>query len=296
VRYDSLIARFVDHLVAERGLSRNTVDAYRRDLCQFAEHLSGLQVAMDAVEERHVIGFTQRLKETGQSDSSIARKTAAIRTFARFLLSEGIIPEDFSESLESRRSERKLPQPLSIPRTRRLLETARAKGRHSLRDRAMFELMYACGLRVSELTSLKAGDIDLERGFLRCIGKGSKERVIPVAAATCQSVSAYLAERERHRERLTTDSALFPGRFGGGISRQRVWRLIKRHSARAGITQRVTPHTLRHSFATHLLGRGADLRSIQEMLGHARISTTQIYTHVDMERLKQVYKAAHPRA
>ena len=290
------IQEFINHIVAERGLSANTVAAYGRDLAQFADYLEKRRIAVPFVREEHVIGFIASLKLAGQADTSLARKTAAIRTFARFLVSEGIIPEDFAEGLEGRRSDRKLPEPLTIPRARRLLQATEVRNRRSLRDRAMFEILYACGLRVSELTSLRAGDIDLARGFLRCVGKGSKERIVPVAPTACSAVAAYLAERARKREELTVESALFPGRFGGGISRQEVWRLAKRHAARAGITQNVTPHTLRHSFATHLLGRGADLRSIQEMLGHARISTTQIYTHVDMERLKQVYKAAHPRA
>ena len=292
----SAIPPFIDHLVAERGLSSNTASAYRTDLAQFAEYLENRKVPIGQVTEDHVLGFIANLKRVGQADSSIARKTAAIRTFTRFLVSESIIAEDFAGALETRRAERKLPLPLSIPKARGLLAASGERGRQALRDRAMFELLYACGLRVSELTALSIGDIDVERGFLRCIGKGSKERVIPVATSACSVVAAYLSERARHRERLAADSALFPGRFGGGISRQEVWRLAKRHAKRAGITQRVTPHTLRHSFATHLLGRGADLRSIQEMLGHSRISTTQIYTHVDMERLRQVYKSAHPRA
>jgi integrase/recombinase XerD len=241
-----------------------------------------------------VIAFQRSL--TGLADSSVSRKTAAIRTFSKFLAGEGLIPTDFTENLESRRSERKLPQPLNIPRTRRLLRTAGPGGRQGLRDRAMFELLYASGLRVSELISLRVRDVDFERGFLRCTGKGNKERIVPVADSACASVTAYLHERLRKREEIAGETFLFPGRFAGGVSRQEVWRLVKRHAARAEITQNVTPHTLRHSFATHLLGRGADLRSIQEMLGHARISTTQIYTHVDMERLKYVYEAAHPRA
>jgi len=293
---ESVIPQFIDHLVAERGLSANTASAYSSDLTQFAHFLDQRKLAIGQVAESDLLAFISELKRLGQLDSSIARKTAAIRTFARFMVSESIIAEDFAADLETRRSDRKLPQPLSIPKAKGLIAASGARGRQALRDRAMFEILYACGLRVSELTSLKVGDIDLDRGFLRCTGKGNKERIVPVASSACVAAAAYLNERMRHREKLTADSALFSGRFGGGISRQEVWRLAKRHALRAGITQRVTPHTLRHSFATHLLGRGADLRSIQEMLGHARISTTQIYTHVDMERLRQVYKAAHPRA
>ena len=293
---ESVIPQFIDHLVAERGLSSNTASAYTRDLTQFANYFGQRKLSVAEVSESDVLGFIAELQRVGQADASIARKMAAIRTFARFMVSESIIPEDFAEGLETRRSERKLPQPLSIPKVRRLLTATVPRGRQALRDRAMFEILYACGLRVSELTSLSIGDIDLERGFLRCTGKGNKERVVPVASSACTATAAYLSERVRHREKLNPASALFPGRFGGGISRQEVWRLAKRHAQRAGIAQRVTPHTLRHSFATHLLGRGADLRSIQEMLGHSRISTTQIYTHVDMKRLRQVYRTAHPRA
>ena len=293
---ESSISDFLNHLTAERGLSANTVSAYGRDLAQFAEYAASHRLGTEDIRESHVVGFIAELGRAGMAGSSLARKTAAIRTFAKFLTSEGAICDDFTETLESRKTDRALPQPLSIPRARALLKTAGERNPNALRDRAMFEVLYACGLRVSELCGLRVGDIELERGFLRCIGKGSKERIVPVAPSACSAVAAYLAARSRRHDRITAESPIFPGRFGRGISRQEVWRLVKRHSARAGLTQRVTPHTLRHSFATHLLGRGADLRSIQEMLGHARISTTQIYTHVDMERLKQVYRAAHPRA
>ncbi len=281
---------FTNHLTAERGLSPNSVAAYRRDIHQFADFAAAAGAWPPT--GGHAVEFLQWLKAQGLSDASIARKLSALRTFARFLVSEGALVEDFTEALEPRRAERKLPEPLSVARVERLLGGTATARPMELRDRAMFELMYASGLRVSEVVNLRVMDLDLERGFLRTVGKGSKERMVPVGEVACSWVARYL----RSRGALAADCLIFPGRGGRPLVRQEVWRLIKRHAARAGIAQRVTPHTLRHSFATHLLGRGADLRAIQEMLGHARLTTTQIYTHVDMERLKKVYRDAHPRA
>jgi integrase/recombinase XerD len=287
------IPNFTNHLAAERGLSDNTIAAYSRDLDDFNNYLSRRGVHLPELDSPHVIGFVGSLRQAGLAESSIARKLSAIKTFARFLVSEEIIRTDFTESIESRRTERKLPEPLNIPRVSRLLAAPNIRRPRELRDRAMFELLYSSGLRVSELVGLQMGDIDLVHGFVRCLGKGGKERMVPVGEVACAWVARYLKIQAARGKK---SQYVFPGRTGRPLVRQEVWRLIKGHAKRAGITQRVTPHTLRHSFATHLLRRGADLRSIQEMLGHARLSTTQIYTHVDMERLRQVYNAAHPRA
>lgn len=290
------IARFIDHLTAERGLSPNTVSAYRSDLEQFAAFVQRAGLRLSDLHEGHVVGFMAQLRREGQADSSIARKVSALKTFARFLCADGALAEDFTEAMESRRAAQRLPEPLSLPKVKRFLTAPNERNPRHLRDRALFELLYASGLRVSELVHLRTTDIDLVRGFVRCVGKGSKERIVPVGAVACEWVARYLADRARKTGRVSASPYLFPGQRGAALTRQRVWRLVKVCAARAGITQRVTPHTLRHSFATHLLGRGADLRAIQEMLGHARLSTTQVYAHVDMERLKRVYRAAHPRA
>ena len=285
------IHNFANHLAAERGLSPNTIAAYQRDLEQLAE-TAGCE-GVNGLCTGHVVKYLEMLRISGQADSSIARKLSAVKMFARFLLSEGAIDEDFTEPLESRKAERKIPEPLSLPRVKRFLASPNVRHPKQLRDRVMFELLYGCGLRVSELVSLRETDIDLENGFVHCTGKGGKERVVPLGRVAAAWIARYLARQVSCRRPAKW---MFPGRHGRPLVRQEVWRLTKRYAARAGITQRVTPHTMRHSFATHLLGGGADLRAIQEMLGHARLSTTQIYTHVDMDRLKQVYRAAHPRA
>jgi integrase/recombinase XerD len=298
------IVRFITHLAAERGLSANTVAAYRRDLEQFADYAGRQGARLETLTERHVVGFMAWLRAEEQSDSSIARKVSAVRMFARFLCAEGTLAGDFTEAVESRRAPRRLPEPLSIPKMNRLLSLpspvlggrVRGGGCVALRDRAMLELLYATGLRVSELVGLKVTDLDMERGFVRCVGKGSKERIVPVGAVARAWAARYLAARAKRARREQNSPYLFPGYSGAALTRQRVWRLVKVYAARAGISLRVTPHTLRHSFATHMLGRGADLRAIQEMLGHARLTTTQIYTHVDMERLKRIYRETHPRA
>jgi integrase/recombinase XerD len=298
------VEAFANHLLVERQLSRNTVAAYRGDLEQFEAYVRSRGADVDSVGETHVVGFMERLKREGQAESSIARKVSAVRMFARFLVAEGIRVDDFTETVESRRAPKRLPGALSGPKVNRLL---RAASRHDawepkrakvevLRDRAILEMLYASGLRVSELTGLKTADLDFERGFVTCVGKGSKERIVPVGQAARVWVAAYLEERGRRTGNAAASPYLFAGRTGAAPSRQSVWQMIRKQARRAGITERVTPHTLRHSFATHLLGGGADLRAIQEMLGHARITTTQIYTHVDREQLKRVYRAAHPRA
>ncbi len=287
---------FVDHLTAERGLSPNTISAYRNDIGQFVERLIKDGVELDDLRERHLNGHIAWLRHHNQAESSIARKISAVKMFARFLCSEGLIQEDFTETVEPRKTSRRLPEPLTIPTVKRLLAAPGERDPCMLRDRAIFELLYGCGLRVSEVVALKLGELDFDRGFLRCTGKGSKERMVPLGNVAKTRILQYLNHRYKRRNKPMIDAFLFPGRTGAPLSRIEVWRLTRKYARRAGINQRVTPHTLRHSFATHLLGRGADLRVIQEMLGHARLTTTQIYTHVDMERLKKVYRAAHPRA
>ncbi len=284
------IQRFADHLAAERGLSPNSVAAYTRDLRQFAE-LTGLR-EVGALRDEHVRGFVARLRAGKQADSSIARKVSALRTFARFLCTEGLIARDFTEDLESRREARRLPETISVSAARKLLGSIGASDPAKARDRALFELLYGAGLRVSEATSLRVADLDLDNALVRCLGKGSKERLVPMGPVAADWLRAYLSKRGR----LRAHDWVFAGPSGRPLTRQRVWQLIRAYARRAGLRERVTPHTLRHAFATHLLGHGAHLRAIQEMLGHSRIATTQIYTHVDRTHLRAVYDRAHPRA
>jgi len=286
---------FLNHLLVERGLSQNTLAAYGRDLGQFAQYAEAHHAGLAELGEAPVVGFMGMLRDAGQADASIARKVSAIRMFARFMQSERVLAYDFTEMVESRRAARKLPEPLSVVKTRRFLAAAGTDARRRLRDRAMMELLYASGLRVSELATLRVGDLDLSRGMLHCVGKGNRERMIPMGQVAVGTLWAYLRQLEQ-RTGHAPEGMLFPGRWGGPMTRQRIWRMVKLTAARANSGQRVTPHTLRHSFATHLLSGGADLRAIQEMLGHARLTTTQIYTHVSTERLRVVYDAAHPRA
>jgi integrase/recombinase XerD len=287
---EEAIRRFADHLASERGLSPNSIAAYTRDLRQFVE-VSGAR-SLGELSDGHVQRFVARLRALGQADSSVARKLSALRAFARFACTEGLLARDFTQDVESRRQVRRLPETLSVAATRRLLGSIDATDRTRLRDRALFELLYGAGLRVSEAIRLRVGDVDLEQGLVRCLGKGGKERVVPMGDVAADWLRAHLARRGG----LRPDDWVFAGRGRGPLTRHRVWQLLRAYVLRAGLRERVTPHTLRHAFATHLLGHGAHLRAIQEMLGHARIATTQIYTHVDRHRLREVYDRAHPRA
>jgi integrase/recombinase XerD len=293
----SAIEDFLNHLTVERGLSANTLAAYRADLDAFANNVEKRCAVARPKDlcEKDVTRFMEELKEKKQADSSIARRVSAVRMFARFLCAEGHLEQDFTEAIESRRAAGRLPEPLTLPKIKKFLIAPSDKGSGHLRERAMLELLYATGLRVSELTGLKVDDLDVQRGLVRCVGKGDKERVVPVGAVACLWVARYLEQRQKARASERDSPYLFAGKHGP-VTRHQVWRVVKAQARKAGIEERVTPHTLRHSFATHLLSRGASLRAIQEMLGHARITTTQIYTHVDRERLKQIYRAAHPRA
>jgi integrase/recombinase XerD len=289
------IEDFINHLVVERGLSVNTASAYRLDLTQFADQCR-TRNTLTALDEPSTQAYLGHLKDAGLSDTTIARKASALRTFSRYLYATRAIEQDISETLAGRRAPRRLPRALALPKVERLL-LARSERRSSdLLDRALFELMYACGLRVSEAASLHIGDMDFERRLIRCTGKGGKERLIPVGEVALTWIHRYLEARSKRNSLDMVNQPLFVGTQGLPLTRQRIWRAIKTRARSAGLTDRVTPHTLRHSFATHLLARGADLRAIQEMLGHARISTTQIYTHIEMDRLRRVYQDCHPRA
>lgn len=287
---------FLQFIHLERGLSPNTVSAYRRDLTAFIGHLEQRTMTdLAAVQRADIMQYLMSLKGQGLKPTSLARKLVAIKVWFRFLAGERVIPQDPTSVLETPRTWKTLPDVLSVPEVTRLLAQPNPRQRLGIRDRAILELLYATGMRVSELANLTVKDVHLDLGFLRCIGKGSKERIVPIGRAAIRAVRVYLEKARPSLEHGRAASALFLSQRGTRLSRVMVWRLIRRYAAQARIAKRLTPHTLRHSFATHLLERGADLRVVQELLGHANIATTQLYTHVDPGRLKKIHQQFHPR-
>jgi integrase/recombinase XerD len=288
---------FIGYLRAERGLAGRTVEAYARDL---VEYLTGLDregvKTPDDVQSVHVLRHLDALTERGLSPRSRARHLAALRVFHRFLVAERHATLDPTAQLETPRSGSRLPVVLSLAEVEALLDAPRPDGPPGLRDRAMLALLYATGLRVSELVGLPVEALRLDAGFLVARGKGNKERLVPVGSRALKAVRSYLEEARPVLLHRRTARALFVTRRGRGFSRQGFWKLVCRYARAAGISKRVSPHKLRHSFATHLVEGGADLRSVQAMLGHADLATTQIYTHVDAQRLRGVYDKAHPRS
>lgn len=290
------LARFVNYIRVERGLAANTVDAYRRDLEKFARTCEGRKLDLTRVERAHIVEFLGQLYKQGLDARSVARHLVSVRSFYRFLLEEDAIASDPTLHLESPRIWKRLPGYLTLDDVERLLAQPDRRTPAGLRDAAMLELLYATGLRVSELIRVQVSDIQFEMGFLRCLGKGSKERLIPIGRKALAAVERYLAESRPKLARRQAAGTLFTNQRGRPLTRQGFWKLLRAYGRRAAIRTPLTPHRLRHSFATHLLERGADLRSVQLLLGHADISSTQIYTHVAQERLRQIYRAHHPRA
>ncbi len=290
------VEAFLEHLVAERGLAQNTLEAYRRDLLRYVEYLRGRRQEPAHLDRAETARYLLALREAGLSPRSVARHLSAIRQFHRFLLREGRAGGDPTAHLESPRPWRRLPGVLSSQEVERLLAIPRPATPLEWRDAAMLELMYASGLRVSELVGLRLSDLDLSVGIIHVLGKGDKERLVPVGEAAAQSLRTYLTRGRPELERRRASPHLFLGRHGRRLTRQMFWQIFKRAARAAGIVKRVTPHTLRHSFATHLLENGADLRAVQLMLGHADIGTTEIYTHVSRAHLKAIYDKCHPRA
>jgi integrase/recombinase XerD len=287
---------FLAFLELERGLSRNTLAAYQTDLLQFAEGLArGGITNWNSVAGANVSDWLYRLSEGGAAVTSLARKLSAVRMLARYLVKEGVCRADFTELVEGPKVVRKLPATLSIADMKKLLAAPAAGTPQGLRDRAILELFYSSGLRVSELAGLNLQQIDLQQGFVRVFGKGSKERVVPVGTQASEAVATYLAAGRPGLVKPRTGSAVFLSERGQAISRKTIWALIKGYAQKAGLPKSVKPHLLRHSFATHLLAGGADLRAIQEMLGHADIGTTQIYTAVETSRLTEQHSRYHPR-
>jgi integrase/recombinase XerD len=293
---EAQIRSFLNYLRVEKGLSDNTLYAYQRDMMKFAEFSAKQKVSLGQVERAHVVDFLHSLYLKKLDGRSVARHLVTIRHFFRFCFAEGVLQEDPAANVQSPKFRQSLPEFLSLAEVDRLLAQPDASSTLGLRDKAMIELLYSTGLRVSELCGLKTQDIQMDLGCLRCIGKGNKERLVPVGKRALQVVQEYITKSRLQILGKRSSSFLFPSRTGSAINRFVFWKILATYGRRAELRKALTPHMLRHSFATHLLDRGADLRSVQMMLGHADIATTQIYTHVVEERLKQVYKAHHPRA
>jgi integrase/recombinase XerD len=291
------ITSFLTHVRIEKGLSANTVAAYRRDLLKFEAFAKKRKLSLEAVRRDDLVDFLSSLYHQKLESRTVARHLVTLRNFFRFAQIKEMITEDPSLNLESPKIRRSLPGYLRLEEVEKLLAQPDEKTPIGLRDRAMLEVLYSSGLRVSELIGLRVMDLDRSAGCLRCIGKGDKERIVPIGKKATALVERYLREaRPKLLGKGTNSTALFINRRGGSFSRVGVWKILSAYGRQAGLRVALTPHMLRHSFATHLLERGADLRSVQLMLGHSDISTTQIYTHVVEERLKQIYKAHHPRA
>jgi integrase/recombinase XerD len=298
---EQLTLDFLAYLELERGLSRNTLTAYRCDLQQFGEFLRRRRLAPREVMHADLAAFLAELARGDDEHRPVAattlgRKVACLRSFYRHLRREGLIEHDPTAELRGPRKPQRLPRVLSRAEVAQLLEQPRGTEPLALRDRALLELMYACGLRASEAVGLELADLDLEEGLLRARGKGSKERIVPIGRQALAALRAYFRGGRPQLLGATIQRRVFLNHRGGALSRQGLYKIVQGHARSAGLQDRMSPHTLRHSFATHLLAGGCDLRSLQEMLGHADLATTQVYTHLSADRLKDAYFSAHPRA
>ncbi|MDI2588441.1 MULTISPECIES: site-specific tyrosine recombinase XerD [unclassified Psychrobacillus] len=290
---------YIHFLRMERQLAENTLVSYKKDLVDYIQSVLETQQLhnLDLVERQHILVHLRKLKEEGKSARTIARHISSIRSFHQFLLREKVTTKDPTIHLELPQIEQKLPNFLSVEELTKLLDSIDLSKPQGVRDLAMFELMYASGMRISECLNLDLEDLHLTMGFVRVFGKGGKERIIPLGGAAIRACERYLEEaRPKLLKQAERTDAIFISQRGKRLTRQGIWKLLNKHVQSAGIQKDITPHVLRHSFATHLIENGADLRAVQEMLGHSDISTTQIYTHVSKKRLKEVYKQFHPRA
>ncbi len=292
---EAAVRSFLDYLSIEKGLAVNTRAAYGRDLAKLLLFLEKEKVSWKKAGEDDLVGFIRAQSRSGLSARSLARHISSVRSFYKYLLLDGVVAADPAERLSSPSVWLSLPKFLTVKEVESLLAAPDAGEPRGARDRAMLEVLYGAGLRVSELISLRPADVNLEEGFLICRGKGGKERIVPLGSSACAAVRAYLDGTRRLFEKRPA-GPLFLTRRGGAFTRQGFWKLLKGRAREAGLAAKISPHVLRHSFATHLLERGADLRSVQLMLGHSQITTTQIYTHVSRDRLRQVYDKFHPRA
>jgi len=291
-----LIDTFLNYISVERGLANNTIISYREDLQLYLDYIEECHIdALSKIDKANITNFMLSQKDRGIAPNSIARRLAAIRMFHRFLARERIIKNDPSALIDSPKLWKRVPDTLTINEVDALIAAADVHDTQGIRDRAILETLYATGMRVSEVVNLKKDNVNLEIGFLRCIGKGNKERVIPLGKKAIAGITRYLeVSRPKLLGKKEADY-LFLSRFGRKTSRQSLWKMIKKYAKQAHIKKPIKPHIMRHSFATHLLEHGADLRSVQEMLGHSSISTTQIYTHINKDRLKSIHKQFHPR-
>jgi len=297
------INSFMNYLTVEKGFSENTLDAYRNDLQQLASFVGeeaakqGFTSSWENFSRQEMLSYMLNLKERNYAATTIARKVAATRSFFGFLKSEGIIKADPTENMSSPSVGKSLPKPITISQVRQLLEQpAKLNTLEAKRDKAMLELLYASGMRISELVGLNLGDVNTEEGFVRCFGKGHKERIVPIHEQAARSVKEYIGETRPKLARKKDEIALFLNPRGDRLTRQGFWQKLKEYAKSAGLGNQISPHTLRHSFATHMLSGGADLRAVQELLGHANISTTQVYTHLTSEHVRRTYERSHPRA
>lgn len=292
------VEEFLHFLAVEKGYSDHTTAAYRNDLTQFLSHLSdeGLSSWRD-LGRPHVMNYVVYLQERGYASSTVARKVAAVKSFFHFLVADGVLRDDPTAAVDSPAVEKHLPHPLSPAETARLLaEPSKSNTPKASRDRALLELMYATGMRASEVIALEANAVDLEAGTVRCVGKGNKERILPLYERAREAMEAYVKSGRARLLQGRGETALFVNHRGRALTRQGLWLIVKEYAAAAGIERKVTPHVLRHSFATHMLDGGAGLREVQQLLGHANISSTQVYTKVSTRRKREAYDKAHPRA
>jgi integrase/recombinase XerD len=293
---EEYIDQFIDFMEVERGVSSNTIQAYKRDIEKFTGYLRKVKKGLSGVSREDVTDFLMRLKKEGLQAATIARNLASLKTFWKFLVMERIVSENVLAVIETPKTWKHIPDVLNRQEVEKLLNTPPRKGPVGVRDKAILELMYATGLRVSEVKDLKKVNVNLEAGFVKCSGKGGKERIVPLGRIAKDAIDRYLMVARGKFAGKRTDEHMFLSRMGKALSRQSLWKMIQKYAKQAGIKKHITPHTLRHSFATHLLEGGAELRGVQEMLGHADISTTQIYTHVSKDKLKKVHEKFHPRA
>ena len=297
------VERFFNYMTVERGFSSNTLAAYRSDLDQLVSFLNELNVQVDGVDAhwkdvdlKLISSYVRYLQERQYSAATLARKIASTKSLFSFLLDDGVVDLDPTKEISVPRIGRSLPDTLTLDEVDRLLASPNPNTDEGCRDSAMFELLYASGIRVTELVTLNIHDVDLEQAFIRCLGKGGKERLVPIHDKAVEGIATYLKVARLRFAKRHTESALFLNQRGNGLTRQGFWLILKRHVAKVGIDKRITPHTLRHSFATHLLQGGASIRHVQELLGHASITTTQIYTHLTSEHVRMEYDSSHPRA
>jgi integrase/recombinase XerD len=292
---EAALRLFLEYLAVEKGLSANTIQSYARDVRKLADFLAARRVALARVSEETLVAFVQGESRAGLSARSMARLVSALRSFFRFCILSGFLRQDPTVRLTTPSTWLALPKFLSVAEAGSLLQAPDGTKPRGVRDRAMLEVLYGSGLRVSELAGLKRAEVNLEDGFLVCRGKGGKERIVPLGRSACKAIKRYLTEA-RPLDDADGREELFLSRRGRPFTRQGIWKMLREHAGRAGLASKISPHVLRHSFATHMLERGADLRSVQLMLGHSQITTTQIYTHVSRERLRRVYDKFHPRA